>query len=156
MDRILAPRTRCVVGVAALPLLALAACGGRSTTSSSDPGYQFSIVSDEAIDYESIAIGSFHYHTNWCRKCHFSSGVSGERARGPSLIDDEWLHCDGSIEGLMEVIRRGVPDNEIQSETYTEMMPPASMMNFDEDHIRAIATYIWVLNQAPRQESVEP
>ena len=142
-----------VVGIA-ITLMIVTSC---ALSQGDDPVvYQDSTKYDPEIDYETIAIGSFHYHSNWCRKCHFSSGRSGKTARGPSLIDDQWLHCDGSVEGIARVIRDGVSEDQIKTERFVEMMPPASMMNLSDEQIQAIASYVWVLNQAPEQESVEP
>jgi cytochrome c553 len=144
-------RTTLIAAVGlAVAVTAVASCA----TSRTEP--RLSSMTEPPIDYETIAIGSFHYHSNWCRKCHYSSGQSGETARGPSLIDDEWLHCDGSVEGIAAAIRSGVPEDRIKTDKYTEMMPPASMMNLSDEHIYAIAAYIWVLNQAPPLESLEP
>jgi len=49
-----------------------------------------------------------------------------------------------------------VREDQIKTERFVKMMPPASMMNLSDEQIQAIAFYVWVLNQAPEQESVQP
>lgn len=44
---------------------------------------------------------------NKCSVCH---GQSGEGGIGPNLTDDFWIHGDGKITGIENVVKVGVPD----------------------------------------------
>lgn len=88
--------------------------------------------------------GSVLYHRNDCRKCHYSGAQSGGKARGPSLVDDEWLHCDGSINGIRSVIMTGVPVDRIHHKEQAQhtAMPKAADMGLSESDVGAIAAYL--------------
>lgn len=78
-----------------------------------------------------------------CAGCH------GEDARGtsvgPTLVSGNWLHGDGSIEGITKSIVEGVakPRNFTNS-----VMPPNGGADLTSDDAKAIAAYLFALNQA--------
>ncbi len=103
---------------------------------------------DESPSSPSLAIlarGSRLYHGNHCRKCHFSSAIGGPRA--PSLADDKWLHCDGSIDGMKKVILAGVAKSAFKNQSRPDAMPAASQMGLSEADVEAIAAYLWMLGR---------
>lgn len=120
-------------------LLAIASC-------TATPDDEADALGPPDVTLAQIAEGSYLYHWNDCRKCHYSSAVGGNPEHGgPSLIDDQWLHCDGSIEGIQRVILQGIPLDRLKNPARDSSMPAASEMELSEEHARLIATYIWVL-----------
>lgn len=104
------------------------------------------VLAGPAVSYAEIARGSFLYHQNACRQCHFSSGVGGNVIHGgPSLIDDEWLHCDGSIEGITSVIIAGVPLEDRKNRDRDSAMDAAHVFGVSDQDAALIAKYLWVL-----------
>jgi mono/diheme cytochrome c family protein len=76
-----------------------------------------------------------------CFACHGPTGT-GVPGAGVNLSDDEWLHSDGSFEGLIEQILDGVgPDI---SKSGVIMLPKGGSQVTDEQ-VRAIAAYVWTL-----------
>ena len=93
-----------------------------------------------------VEIGRAAYQTGMCFKCHGPDGAGTNRA--PSLTDDQWLHCDGSIDGILAVIDRGVPKAELKDAERPFAMNPASNLIPDADTRRALAEYVWTLSNA--------
>ncbi len=56
-------------------------------------------------DAESLDKGKAIFTTN-CASCH---GMAGEGGIGPNLTDDYWIHGNGDINGIVDVIQNGVP-----------------------------------------------
>lgn len=57
-------------------------------------------------DSSAISGGDKVYQAK-CASCH---GAKGEGLIGPNLTDDHWIHGDGKIESLVQVINAGVLD----------------------------------------------
>lgn len=77
-----------------------------------------------------------------CAACH---GANGEGGVGPNLMDDEWLHSDGSFDAIVNQIAQGVPANESKSGV---PMPPKGGSNLTDEQIRAVGAYVWSLRHA--------
>ena len=88
--------------------------------------------------------GSVLYHQNNCRKCHYSGAAGGPNARGPSLVDEEWLHCDGSVTGIKKVMVNGIEFEHVKNKekARSASMPTAKEMNLTDADIEAIARYL--------------
>lgn len=88
--------------------------------------------------------GSVLFHQSNCRKCHYSGAAGGPSARGPSLVDDEWLHCDGSVTGIKEVMVNGIEFEHVKNKekARSASMPTAKEMNLTDADIEAIARYL--------------
>lgn len=153
-----------------LPALALASCSSSSDEQAGDeavtPGESIAAPIEEAASPEAspaasedsmgesspdsggsalIALGNTAFNDGFCQKCHQQGGVGGERA--PDLTDDEWVQCDGTIEGIKSVIISGVPKEKHSQPIYKFGMNNAAKMNLDDDTIDALAAYIHSLSQ---------
>ncbi len=80
-----------------------------------------------------------------CHACH-GQNAKGVRGVGPDLTDGEWLHSDGSYNGIFETIIKGIMPNESKS---GGMMPPRGGANISDAQLRAVAAYVWSLGQSP-------
>jgi mono/diheme cytochrome c family protein len=78
----------------------------------------------------------------FCYTCHGSEG-RGMRGLGSDLADGEWVHTDGSFEGLVSRIRQGVPANSASTGV---PMPPRGGSTLSQEQIRAVAAYVWTLS----------
>lgn len=83
--------------------------------------------------------------SNHCDKCHQAGGRGGPRA--PSLADDKWLHCDGSIEGIKKVIMTGVPQNKMKDTTRPFPMRAARNLANNEKELADLAAYVHSLSR---------
>lgn len=88
-----------------------------------------------------------------CILCH-AVGGRGDGRRGPELTDVEWLHSDGSFEGVSETILWGVRKEDIKAVTPRPFpMNPSGGMQLSLQQWQAIAAYVWSLGhgrQTPR------
>ena len=62
---------------------------------------------------------------------------------GPNLTDQEWLNTDGSYDGIVNIVRTGVP----QPVEAASPMPPMGGAQLSDDQIRAVAAYVYVLSR---------
>lgn len=95
-----------------------------------------------------IALGDSLYSHNACQRCHGPSGFNGPN--GPALAKGDsarWLHSDGSYDGIVATILRGVPrDSLVDKMRRFQMNPRGSNPPLSDDDVRAVAAYIWKLN----------
>jgi cytochrome c oxidase cbb3-type subunit 3 len=77
-----------------------------------------------------------------CHACHGQQG-KGIPNLGADLTDDEWLHSDGSLDGIIATITNGVSGDE---STVGTSMPPKGGSSIGEDKIKAVAAYVWSLS----------
>lgn len=84
----------------------------------------------------------YHNSAGRCRACHGPKGA-GLASLGPSLRDTVWLDTDGSVAGIMQVIRDGVAEPRGGS---TRM--PALGRQLNRDQIAKIAVYVYSLTHA--------
>ena len=75
-----------------------------------------------------------------CATCHGTQGQG--TLLGPSLADAEWIHGDGSLEFIAEMITRGVE----QPDGFPRAMPPKGGADIDEVEVRAVAAYVQSLS----------
>lgn len=137
-----------------LPLLALAiACGGGdapasdpSAVSAARPLAQASGPNFDpaAITPAMVALGDSIFHgkvgASSCQACHGIGGKDG--AAAPNLTDSEWLHSDGSLEGIFKTIKSGV----MSPKQFTSVMPPYGGVMLPEDRTLAVAAYVYRLS----------
>lgn len=71
-----------------------------------------------------------------CYTCHGPEAEGSQIA--PNLVDREWLHGDGSLDFLVNVVRDGVP----QPKQHPGPMP-AFGPSLTEQQIRAVAAYVY-------------
>jgi mono/diheme cytochrome c family protein len=91
-----------------------------------------------------VALGDSIFHGQvgggTCTVCH------GQDAKGtpvgPNLTDKEWLHSDGSLEGITKTIMNGVP----QPKNAPAPMPPKGGAALSDDQVKAVAAYEYSLS----------
>lgn len=95
-----------------------------------------------------IARGDSLYSHNACQRCHGPWGFNGPN--GPALAKGDsakWLHSDGSYEGIVATILRGVPRDSLVDKTRRfQMNPRGSNPPLSDEDVRAVAAYVWKLN----------
>lgn len=80
-----------------------------------------------------------------CVACH-GPAAKGIPNLGADLTDGEWVHSDGSYQGILATIRNGVPADKSTSGT---VMPPKGGSNLSDDQLKAVAAYVWSLTRKP-------
>lgn len=92
-----------------------------------------------------IALGDRIFHGKVggavCTTCH-GQDARGLPGLGPDLTDGKWLHGDGGLEFLRNIIRTGVPKPS-QSAT---VMPPYGGTPLGADQLDAVAAYVYSLS----------
>ncbi len=91
-----------------------------------------------------VALGDSIFHGQVggaaCTACH------GQDAKGtpvgPNLTDNEWLHADGTLEGIAKVITTGVP----QPKKAPAPMPPKGGAALTDEQVKAAAAYVYSLS----------
>jgi glucose/arabinose dehydrogenase len=76
-----------------------------------------------------------------CTGCHGPDAKG--TPLGPDLVDNKWLHGDGSVGSIAKTITDGVPDPK----NYRSPMPPMGGASLTHEQVVAIAGYIWALNK---------
>lgn len=132
--------------------VAAVACGGAKEAASAggdaspaaEPAAAVSTNFDAAsITDAEIALGDSLFHgligATSCQSCH---GPDAKQATvAPDLTDAEWLHSDGSFEGIYNTIKTGVP----VPKKFTTVMPPFGGAPLDPQKHRAVAAYVYRL-----------
>ncbi len=77
-----------------------------------------------------------------CHACHGQQG-KGMPNLGADLTDDKWIHSDGSLEGIIETITKGVSGDE---STVGTTMPPKGGGGISDEKVKAVAAYVWSLS----------
>lgn len=73
-----------------------------------------------------------------CAACHGPQG--GGTQIGPALNDAEWLHIQGALDEIVQLIRAGVPNPQ----QFTIPMPPREG-EFSDAELRDLAAYVAAL-----------
>ena len=131
-------------------VVALAACGGggdapaaSATPAASTPVTQVS-WDPTTITPAQIALGDSIFHgkigASSCQACHGADGAAGVAA--PVLTDAEWLHSDGSYEGIANTIKAGV----MSPKQFSSVMPPYGGVMLTEERWRAVAAYVYSIS----------
>ncbi len=77
-----------------------------------------------------------------CFTCHGQAG-EGMPNLGANLTDGDWLHSDGSYEGIVATITEGVT---AQKSTSGSPMVARGGTNLPDEQVRAVAAYVWTLS----------
>ena len=96
-------------------------------------------VTQEMVDQGREVFGG----AGLCYACHGADGT-GMPSLGANLTDDEWIHSDGSIEGIAETILAGVPADKSTTGT---PMPPKGGSGITDDQVKAVAAFVYTLNR---------
>lgn len=133
-------------------VLAFAACGGGDAASTADAGSSAAASTPVAqasfdpatITPAQIALGDSIFHgkigASSCQACHGANGAAG--AAAPNLTDGEWLHSDGSYEGIANTIKAGV----MSPKQFSSVMPPYGGVMLTEERWRAVAAYVYSIS----------
>lgn len=99
----------------------------------------------DSLAPEMVALGDSIYHGRaaggTCFTCHGQAGQGTEI--GPSLADPQWLHGDGSYNGILALVIVGVP-TPLQ---YPAPMPRMGGVQLTMDQARAVAAYVYSLSR---------
>lgn len=76
-----------------------------------------------------------------CTTCH-GKDARGLAGLGPDLTDGTWLHGDGSVKFLENIIRTGV----MQPKQGGAVMPPYGGVPLDAGQLSAVAAYVYSLS----------
>jgi len=133
--------------------LVLVACGGGGDTTadaSDEAGGDAAAASATAtfdpatITPAMLALGDSLFHgligATSCQSCHGEDGAQATVA--PNLTDAEWLHSDGSWEGIHNTVVSGV----MAPKQFTSIMPPYGGVPMTEEHTRAVTAYVYKLS----------
>lgn len=78
-----------------------------------------------------------------CMSCHGAEG-QGVPNLGANLTDDEWVHSDGSYEGIVQTVMNGVTADASSSGV---PMPAKGGTSITEDQVKAVSAYVWTLDK---------
>ncbi|MDX2263275.1 MAG: c-type cytochrome [Gemmatimonadales bacterium] len=134
----------------ALAAILLAACGGDKGAApapvdqppATPPAVTVSFDPAE-ITPARLALGDSLFHgligATSCQACHGADAAQGTLA--PNLTDAEWLHSDGSLEGIYKTIESGV----MAPKKFSSMMPPFGGAPMTPEQTLAVASYVYKL-----------
>jgi mono/diheme cytochrome c family protein len=77
-----------------------------------------------------------------CASCHGPKGKGMPRL-GSDLTDRQWQHSDGSYEGIVSTIEKGV---SAERSSTGIPMPPRAGADLSDAQVRAVAAYVWTLS----------
>ncbi len=138
---------------AALGLVAMVGCGGgesqqaasgeTETPAAASPSEaQQQVDLPEGVTMEMVNQGKDIYAgAGLCYTCHGAMG-EGVANLGANLADEEWLHSDGSFEGIVQTVMNGVDTSASSTGT---PMPPKGGSGITDDQARAVAAYVLTL-----------
>ncbi len=96
----------------------------------------------EGVTVEMVAQGKDIYAgAGLCFVCHGADG-SGLSGLGADLTDDEWIHSDGSYEGIAETVMTGVDASKATTGT---AMAAKGGSGITDDQVKAVAAYVYTL-----------
>ena len=147
-----------VAGVA-LGLMGMVACGGGETGQQAASGeaaaaeapaaqqtaaqQQGQMQLPEGVTDEMVAQGKEIFGgAGLCNVCHGPNG-GGVPGLGANLTDTEWLHSDGSYEGIVQTVMNGVDASESNVGT---AMPPKGGSGITDDQVKAVAAFVFTLS----------
>ena len=95
---------------------------------------------------EMLDLGDRIFHgevaSGTCAGCHGAEGKGTPLA--PDLTAGKWMWSDGSLSGIEETIRHGVPTPK----EYRSPMPAMGGAQLDDQQLAAVAAYVWALGHA--------
>jgi mono/diheme cytochrome c family protein len=132
-------------------LLLAAACGGGGDAADTAASNAATPAADAAVSWDPatitpqmIALGDSLFHgligATSCQACHGADAAQATVA--PNLTDAEWLHSDGSWEGIHTTIKSGV----MAPKQFTSVMPPFGGAPLTLTQSRAVSAYVYRLS----------
>ena len=96
---------------------------------------------EQSITPQMIALGDSIFRgqaaNGICYTCHGPEATGTQLA--PNLTDSEWINTDGSLTGIANIVRQGVP----QPKQFPAAMPPQGPPLLSEQQVRAVAAYVY-------------
>lgn len=141
---------RQLIHIAAIALIVTACGGGGEPAADNAAAEPAAAASASAASFdpatitpEMLALGDSLFHgligATSCQACHGADGAQATVA--PNLTDAEWLHSDGSWEGIYKTVQVGVS----APKQFTSMMPADGGIPMTEEHRRAVTAYVYKL-----------
>ena len=97
---------------------------------------------------EMVELGDRIFHgevaSGTCAGCHGAAGNG--TPLGPNLTSGKWMWSDGSLSGIEQTIRHGVP----KPKEYRSPMPPMGGAQLTQQQVSAVAAYVWGLGHTTR------
>lgn len=143
-------------GMALVAVAALAACGGGGEADTmkadSTPAPAAAPAATGRTSYNAaditpamVALGDSIFHgqaaMGLCQTCH-GPGAKGMPGLGADLTDAEWLHNDGTWQGIRGTIETGVA----QPKNAPAPMPPMGGSSFTPEQLDAVSAYVYSLS----------
>ena len=98
----------------------------------------------EGVTEEMVSQGKEVYAgAGLCYVCHGAEG-KGMSALGADLTDAEWVHSDGSFEGIVQTVMNGV---EASKSTSGTAMPAKGGSGITDEQVKAVSAYVYKLSQ---------
>ena len=112
-------------------------------------------AASDSVTPEQILAGSDLYNGGSCVICHAIAG-KGSGTRAPDLSDVEWLHSQGDLDGILQTILAGVPQQNIKAVKPRPFpMNPKGGLNVSDEQIGSVAAYVWALSQPDPHEFIQ-
>jgi glucose/arabinose dehydrogenase/mono/diheme cytochrome c family protein len=93
---------------------------------------------------DQVALGNRIFHGQsdggTCAGCHGSDGRGTEV--GSDLTSGKWVWGNGSVQAIIQTIRRGVP----KPKDHTGAMPPNGGAQLSQADVAAVADYVWAIS----------
>lgn len=134
-------------------LVALLSCGGggsaqqetaAAVAGGQEVAQQQEVQLPEGVTMEMVNQGREIFGgAGLCRYCHGAEG-GGMPGQGANLTDGEWIHSDGSYEGIIQTVMNGVDASVSTSGT---AMAPKGGSGISDDQVRAVAAYVYTLSR---------
>jgi mono/diheme cytochrome c family protein len=146
--------TAAVYVLAAALVAGIMACGGGEQPASGDSAPAAAApppaAADAGFDPATItpamlALGDSVFHglagMGTCVSCH-GPDATGPTGVAPNLKDAEWLHSDGSWEGIFKTVQSGV----MAPKKHSSVMLPMGGAALSPEHLRAVTAYVYSLS----------
>lgn len=98
----------------------------------------------EGVTEEMVSQGKEVYAgAGLCYVCHGAEG-KGMPGLGADLTDAEWIHSDGSFEGITQTVLNGVESGKSTSGT---AMPAKGGSGITDEQVKAVSAYVYKLSK---------
>ncbi len=107
-------------------------------------GGQQQVELPEGVTMEMVSQGKQLFAgAGLCNVCHGPEG-KGVPGLGADLTDKEWVHSDGSFDGIAESIMVGV---DASKSTTGTAMPAKGGSGITDEQVKAVAAYVYTLGK---------
>lgn len=134
-----------------LAVIVMSACGGggeqASATKEATPAPAPAPMTFDPADItpQMVALGDSIFHglvaVGTCQSCH-GPDAKGPTGIAPDLTDQEWLHSDGSWQGIFNTVQSGV----LAPKKFPGAMLPMGGSGLTPEQLRAVSAYVYSLS----------